>query len=218
MGPGAQASGPVARTARAARPGYRRGVTTSEESPLPGAPGPIARVALLVALAATGWLLMQALHEAGHVLHARTSGAAVERVDLHPLRLSRTVLGANPHPRFVAWGGAVWGCLLPLALLLAARARGAEATALARALAGGCLLANGVYLGAGAWNLAGDAGDLLLAGEAPAALVAFGVVACAVGLALWHGIGRALESAARPRVIATFTGAAIVVAVLELAL
>ncbi|MCO5169773.1 MAG: hypothetical protein M9894_25835 [Planctomycetes bacterium] len=177
-----------------------------------------ARAGLTVALVALGWLVMQALHEAGHVLHARASGAAVERVDLHPLRLSRTVVAANPRPRFVAWGGAVWGCLLPLAALLAARALGEDATTLARALAGGCLLANGVYLGTGPWTHAGDAGDLLLAGEAPGALVAFGVVACAGGLWLWHGLGPRLETAARPRVIATLAAAAIVIGALGFAL
>lgn len=54
-----------------------------------------ARAALFAALAALGCLVMQALHEAGHVIHAWLSGATVERVELHPLELSRTILGLN---------------------------------------------------------------------------------------------------------------------------
>jgi hypothetical protein len=169
--------------------------------------------ALVAALAALGWLLLQALHEGGHVLHAALSGASVERVELHPLRLSRTLLGANPSPAFVAWGGAVWGCLLPLVLLLVP-----GRAALAGALAGGCLLANGVYLGTGPLTHAGDAGDLLLLGAAPWTLVAFGVVACVSGLALWSGVGPGLAEQARSRVIVALALATAAIAGLELAL
>lgn len=169
-----------------------------------------ARAALLAPLATLGWLLVQALHEAGHALHAWLSGATLERVELHPLRLSRTILGINPHPRFVAWGGAVWGCLLALLLVLTAVRFFPQRVVLGRALAGGCLLANGVYLGTGPLTRAGDAGDLLLAGAAPASLIGFGLAASLGGLWLWHGIGEGLAAAARGRVIAevtTVTGA-----------
>lgn len=177
-----------------------------------------ARVALVVALAAFGWLLMQALHEAGHVLHAAVSGATIERVELHPLQLSRTILGQNPHPRFVAWGGAAWGCGLPLIALFAARPCAAQHVALVRALAGGCLLANGIYLGTGPFTRAGDAGDLLLTGAAPASLVAFGLTASTCGLWLWHGIGNRLAVAARSHVIAGLLAASGLVSALEIAL
>lgn len=154
---------------------------------------------LLLGLGALGWLLMQGLHEAGHMLHAWLSGGEVVAVDLHPLRLSRTLLGANPHPRFVAWGGAVWGSALPLAGVALARAAAAPAWAVAigRALAGLCLLANGVYLGVGGFVRAGDAGDLLLAGAWPGSLVVFGLTASVGGLALWHGTGTDLARAPR---------------------
>jgi hypothetical protein len=76
---------------------------------------------LLVSLAAFSWLAMQAVHELGHVLHAGLSGGAVERVVLHPLDISRTDVSPNPHPLFVAWGGAAWGCSIPLALWAAVR-------------------------------------------------------------------------------------------------
>lgn len=176
-----------------------------------------ARVALVASLIVLGWLLMQALHEAGHVVHAWLSGATVERVELHPLRLSRTTLGVNPHPRFVAWGGAVWGCVLPLLLVLATRPFGPERVAIARALAGGCLLANGVYLGTGPFTLAGDAGDLLLTGASPASLVVFGLTASVGGLCLWNGVGERLASAARAREIGVLMCVLGVLTALELA-
>lgn len=169
---------------------------------------------LLLGLGALGWLLMQALHEAGHVLHAWVSGGEVAQVELNPLRFSRTTLALNPHPRFVAWGGAAWGCALPLAVLLVARAARAPAWAVAglRVLAGVCLLANGVYLGAGAFTHAGDAGDLLLSGAWRGTLVASGVVTVPAGLALWHGTGPDLARAPR------WLGPALVAAALALAL
>jgi hypothetical protein len=48
------------------------------------------------------WLLMQAVHESGHVLGARLGGGTVAQVVLHPLTISRTDLAANPHPLLVA--------------------------------------------------------------------------------------------------------------------
>lgn len=162
---------------------------------------------------------MQALHEAGHVLHAAASGGQVAHVDLHPLRLSRTVLASNPRPRFVAWGGAVWGCALPLLGVVIARACRAPAwvVANARVLAGVCLLANGVYLGAGGFVHAGDAGDLLLAGAWRASLLLFGVLASAGGLGLWNGTGEALADT--PRVVGPgLLGAALGLGLVEVAL
>lgn len=171
---------------------------------------------LLVGLCALGWLLMQALHEAGHVLHAVVSGGQVVGVDLHPLRFSRTTLGLNPHPRLVAWGGAVWGCGLPLVTLVVARVAAAPPWALAcgRVLAGLCLLANGIYLGAGAFVRVGDAGDLLLSGAAQGSLLAFGAIASAGGLALWNGTGPDLARAPR-RLGPALVAAAIALALVE---
>src|SRR5258706_15627661 len=63
------------------------------------------------------WIAMMALHEAGHVLNALTSGGRVSSVTIPLLGFSRTDLSANPHPLWVAWGGPVWGCLFALAVL-----------------------------------------------------------------------------------------------------
>ena len=46
----------------------------------------------LVALALLSWLLMQAVHELGHVAAALATGGSVERVVLHPLTDDRRIL------------------------------------------------------------------------------------------------------------------------------
>lgn len=142
--------------------------------------------ALLVAFS---WLAMMTVHELGHVLHAWASGGTVTGVVLHPLAISRTDVSPNPHPQFVAWGGAIWGSLLPLALWLAMRATAPRYAYVARFFAGFCLLSNGLYLSVGSFEGVGDAGDLLRHGAARWQLLLFGVPASALGLWLWHGLG-----------------------------
>lgn len=132
------------------------------------------------------WIGMLATHETGHVLHAWLSGGRVERVVLPWLGFSRTDLSQNPHPLFVAWGGALWGVLLPLGLLvLAARFRPPLINWIAF-FTGLCLIANGAYLAAGSFIAAGDAGDLLRHGAPHWTLAAAGTLGLASGLVMWH--------------------------------
>ena len=135
------------------------------------------------------WLGMMAVHEAGHVLHAWASGGAVSKVRVPLVGFSITELSSNPRPRFVAWGGPLWGGLLPLAAWAGWRAFRRPGLSGAQFFAGFCLIANGAYLGVGALTRAGDAADLLKR-ETPAwALIAFGIIAMTVGLYLWHRLG-----------------------------
>ena len=144
---------------------------------------------LIVSTLLFSWLAMQAVHEFGHVLHAWLSGGTVVRVVLHPLDISRTDVFPNPHPQFVAWGGAVWGCLVPLLALVLARLARWRASYLLSFFAGFCLIANGVYLGVGWIDGVGDAGDLLRHGSPTWSLVFFGLISAPAGLWLWHGLG-----------------------------
>lgn len=156
------------------------------------APQSSSRLFQILFVAATlflSWLLMMAVHEFGHVLHAWFSGGKVERVVLHPLAFSRTDLAANPDPLFVVWGGPIWGCLLPLVACCVARFKRLAIAPLLQFFAGFCLIANGVYLGAGSFAAVGDAFDLLNLGVPRWALVAFGVATVAPGLFLWNGLG-----------------------------
>jgi hypothetical protein len=74
----------------------------------------LSRVLAVVFLLYASWLAMMAIHELGHVLHAWLSGGTVSLVYLRPFEFSRTDLSVNPHPQFVAWGGPLWGCVIPL--------------------------------------------------------------------------------------------------------
>ena len=137
------------------------------------------------------WLLFQAVHESGHVLHAAASGGSVAHVELPLLGFSRTVLAANPHPLFVAAGGPLWGSLLPL-VAAGVMPRGWTAgRTISRAFAGGCLVANGAYLAVGWTEPAGDAADLLRLGVPVGALVALGSAGGGAGVWMWHLLGRA---------------------------
>ncbi len=144
---------------------------------------------LLASTLAFSWLGMMAVHELGHVLHLGLTGGTVEKVVLHPLAISRTDAGENPHPLLVAWGGAIWGCLLPLLVLLPVRIAARPHAYLARFFAGFCLIANGAYLAADAFVRGGDGADLIRHGAPPWALVAFGLPSIALGLYLWNGLG-----------------------------
>ncbi len=135
------------------------------------------------------WLGSMALHEAGHVIHALASGGKVTQVELHPLRFSYTHVSPNPSPQFVAWGGLLWGSLLPLALLALSRILRLRAWYVARFVAGGCCVMNGTYAALG-WALdAGDARDLVVLGTPPWVLMLLGALAVAGGLSLWHNLG-----------------------------
>jgi hypothetical protein len=147
------------------------------------------RALLITSLVTFSWFGMMAVHELGHVLHAWVSGGTVVRVVLHPAQFSRTDVSPNPRPLMVAWGGAIWGCVIPLLVWAMARHVAPKHMHLAVFFAGFCLIANGAYLAAGAFVLAGDAGDLLAHGAARWQLVCFGVVATAAGLYLWNGLG-----------------------------
>jgi hypothetical protein len=147
----------------------------------------------VVLAAACSWLAMMIVHEFGHVLHAWASGGRVARLVLHPLAFSRTDLRVNPHPGLVAWGGVVWGSLLPVAAWGIARRR--RRGNLARFWAGFCLIANGAYLAAGAVAPVGDVEDLLRIGTPRWIVIGVGLPLVAAGLALWNGAGRRFTEA-----------------------
>jgi hypothetical protein len=147
------------------------------------------QVLLIASTVVFSWLAMQAVHEAGHVLHAWLSGGQVTRVVLHPLEISLTDVSPNPHPQFVAWGGPVWGSIFPLLFYGIVRRLNWPRAWLARFFAGFCLVANGGYLLGGSVYPAGDADVLLKEGAPRVALAAFGIVTMIGGLRIWNGLG-----------------------------
>jgi hypothetical protein len=148
------------------------------------------QIVLIVTFIGFSWLAMQVVHEAGHVLLARITGGEVTKVALHPLIVSRTDLGENPHPLAVVWGGPLVGSLLPVLLFVLATAFRLWGAYLLRFFAGFCLAANGVYIGIGHFLAEGaDPWVMMENGSPKWLLVLFGVVAFPAGLYLWHQQG-----------------------------
>ena len=133
---------------------------------------------------------MQAVHEAGHVVAALLSGGRVARVVLSPLAISRTDLAENPRPLTVVWAGPAVGIAIPLLMWGLAAWRRIPGAFVLRFFAGFCLLANGLYIGAGSFGHVGDCGEMLRHGSPPWSLWLFGSIAAPAGLWLWNGQGR----------------------------
>jgi hypothetical protein len=147
------------------------------------------RTVLIVSAVAGSWLLMQVVHELGHVVGAAITRGRVVHVELHPLGISRTDIDPNPQPLVAAWAGPVVGSLVPLAIWAAAAPLRWEGAFLLRFFAGFCLLANGLYLGVGSFGRIGDAGDILSHGSPVWTLWLFGLATAPAGLWLWNGLG-----------------------------
>lgn len=149
----------------------------------------LSQVLLIGSTIAFSWLGMMVVHEAGHVVHLRLSGGTVDKVVLHPLTISRTDPGENPHPLFVAWGGVIWGSLIPLAALMFVWRLARRYAYLARFFAGFCLTANGAYLLGDVFVRGGDARELIWYGTPPWVVVVCGLGGLGAGLVLWNGLG-----------------------------
>jgi len=147
------------------------------------------QIVLVVTFFGFSWLAMQVAHELGHVLGAVMTGGRVTNVILHPLTISRTDVHPNPRPLLVAWAGPVFGAFLPAIMYLIARGIRLPGLFLFRFFAGFCLIANGAYIGGGAFTALADAGDMLRHGSSICQLSLFGVVTTAMGLYLWNGLG-----------------------------
>jgi hypothetical protein len=135
------------------------------------------------------WLLMQAVHELGHVAGAIATGGTVSKVFLTPLALSRTDTSGSRLPLLVVWAGPVAGVAIPLLLWAAWTAILPKSAYLTRFFAGTCFAANGAYISFGSFWRAGDAGDMLRLGSPMWSLWLFGLLALAAGFALWNGLG-----------------------------
>jgi hypothetical protein len=148
------------------------------------------QILLIVTFIGLSWLGMQVVHETGHVIVARLTGGEVIKVALHPLIVSRTDLGENPHPLAVVWGGPLVGSVLPVLVFALAAALRLPGVYLLRFFAGFCLIANGVYISIG-WLLADGADPWVMTenGSPVWVLVLFGLLTAPLGLYLWHRQG-----------------------------
>ncbi|MEZ6129070.1 MAG: hypothetical protein R3C59_10325 [Planctomycetaceae bacterium] len=152
----------------------------------------------VVSLLALSWLAMMAVHELGHVIGAVVTDGTVERVVLHPLRISRTDVRPNPHPVIVVWLGPILGSLFPLFACLTVPRRLTTVRHITQFFAGFCLIANGAYVALGAFEGVGDCGVMLQHGSPFWTLPAFGIITIPAGLFLWHGLGSVQHFLANP--------------------
>ena len=154
-------------------------------------------------LIALSWLGMMAVHEMGHVMGAIATGARVERVLLHPLAISRTDVSpaSNRYPNIVVWLGPIIGCALPLFAWLLIPQRATVARHALMFFAGFCLIANGCYIGIGAFDGVGDAGVMVESGSPLWTLFIFGVITTSLGLLTWHRLGSPKKFFADPSLI-----------------
>lgn len=156
---------------------------------------------LLASLLPLCWLMMQVLHEAGHVLGALATGGKVTKVVLHPFAISRTDVLPNPVPLVVVWAGPLLGTVIPLGLFFVARQTNWQAAFLVRFFAGFCAVANGLYIGAGSFQGIGDAGEMLQLGSPRWSLWLTGLIFVPLGFLLWNRQGSSFGFGKQPQEI-----------------
>lgn len=151
------------------------------------------RFTIAIATVVLSWYAMMALHELGHCLGAMATGGRIESVEMPLLGFSRTVVTGGCWPLLVVWAGPLVGATAPLlflAMLGFLRRRAERPTNhILQFFAGFCLLANGLYIGAGAFIGAGDCHELMQLGSPAWLLVAFGLSSSTGGLYAWHRMG-----------------------------
>lgn len=175
---------------------------------------------LVLASLAAAWLGMMLVHEAGHILFAWLTGAAVERVSLPIIGFSQTHLGVNPRPVTVAWGGFVVGTVVPFSIWAVAFWRRWKIEPGLRLFAAICLLANGAYMASALAQPIGDVEDIILNGGASWPLMVSGTLVLLAGVLLltWRGIADLFRRACRatPGAVALATGALVAVCLISL--
>lgn len=161
------------------------------------------QVVLIAGLIAFCWPMMMLVHETGHVIGAWATGGHVQRFVWHPLVMSRTDVEPNPSPKIEVWAGPIVGAALPALLAALAAALRLKTSYLFVAFAGFCLLANGLYIGWGTVDPAGDAREMIRLGVPRGLMFAFGLVATLSGLWLLDRVSPMLGFGDRPKRIRT---------------
>ena len=139
------------------------------------------------------WLVMQLLHELGHLVAAWLLGVEVVRFHFGLLTVSHTMLNDAGQSQAtllaVTWAGSIMGMLLPLVIWGGVALFRLREAFLARFLAGFCLVANGCYLLCGPADGYADTGVLLANGAMRWQLAIVGILGIALGFLLWNRQG-----------------------------
>jgi hypothetical protein len=149
------------------------------------------QLVLILTFAGLSWLMMQVVHELGHIIGAMATGGEVERVVLSPLTFSRTDVSPNPHPLLEVWSGPIIGVLVPLLLWFLVSQTVFGAVEFFRFFAGFCCIANGLYIGFGPDSQGLDTQVMLGLGCHRWHLLLFGIPFLAIGLWLLNATGKA---------------------------
>lgn len=173
---------------------------------------------LVASLGWLSWLGMMGVHELGHALGAWATGGQVQRIVWRPGVISRTDVDPNPRPLAVVWAGPAAGAAGPGLVYAAACVLQWPGRGVLGFFAGFCLIANGAYIGVGAFEGVADAGVMLRLGSPRWALVLFGLVLAPLGLWVWHresgrfGFGRRRRAPGGAAALGAFAAAAAVTA------
>src|SRR5205823_1645007 len=97
------------------------------------------------------WIGMLVVHEFGHIITAWLTGGGIIKVSLPLLGFSQTIVWPNPHELLVVWSGPVFGAGMPLIIGAMLKLVTRPMPDLWRFFTGFCLIANGAYIGAGAF-------------------------------------------------------------------
>jgi len=147
------------------------------------------RIIINIAVIILSWYAMMMIHEAGHCLGAWVSGAHVDIVTIPIIGFSQTTITNNNNPLLTTWAGPVFGALAPLTLLIFLNGRTRRIKHTLLYFIGFCLIANGAYIGVGAFIRAGDCGDMLKYGSPMWTLILFGSISTTAGIITWHRMG-----------------------------
>lgn len=148
------------------------------------------QVILVISFMGFSWLMMQVVHELGHIVFTILPGGQVEKVVLHPLTFSRTDISSNPQPLLQVWGGPIVGIALPIVIWGIASLFRTSYLSFFRFFAGFCCIANGAYIGFAPDSPGLDTQVMLSLGSERWLLVIFGVTMIALGLWFFNSTGR----------------------------
>lgn len=151
--------------------------------------GKIYKIIVWFVIIILSWYGMMAVHEAGHCLGALIAGAKIEAVKIPIADFSRTDFSGGRNTLLVIAAGPLLGAILPMTLLLILRAVKDRIKNAIMFFVGFCLLANGTYIGLGAFLRAGDCRQLIQQGVPIWQLIVFGLVSSGAGLFIWHCMG-----------------------------
>ena len=142
---------------------------------------------LVMAMTAFSWLWMQWTHEAGHMIAGVATGAKIERVILDPRTFSMTQFESTPYPLVAVWGGPLIGVVLGAAIPLLLAYKFKRLRFELGLITAFVLLANGLYIGIGAFNPVGDAVSMTKHGSPRWTLIMFSMPCLiAARMSLFH--------------------------------